>query len=117
MKQIGDVEDGRASQGRIKSKGETQLKLIGREVAFNPPDEELMSGPINPSEDNDLLREGILDEVEKGETQVKPIGREVAFNPPDEELMSGPLQPNEDNDLLREGILDEVEKGETDEHV
>ncbi|MGA3169153.1 MAG: hypothetical protein ABSF14_23905 [Terriglobia bacterium] len=117
MKQIGNIEDGLASQARIKSKGETQLKQIGRVVAFNHPDAELTSGPINPNEDNDLLREEILDEVEKGETQLKQIGRAVAFNPPDAELMSGPLQPHEDNDLVREEILDEVEKGESDEHI
>ena len=112
MKQIEDSEGSMASQGKTKLRGETQVKQIGREVAFKPPDAELMSGPLQPNEYNGLLREEILDEVEEGETQVELVGREVSFDPPDEELMSGPINPNEDDDLLRDEILEEVESEE-----
>jgi len=109
MKQVGDTEGSMVSQGKIKSKGESQVEPVGREISFDTPDEELMSGPINPSEDDDLARDENLEEVEEGETQVDLVGREVSFDTPDEELMSGSINPSEDDDLAREETLDEVE--------
>jgi hypothetical protein len=111
MTQTGD-EDGLASQGNTKSIGETQMEQIIHEVSFNPPDEELTSGSIQPNEDNDLIQGENLDEVEQGETEVELVGREVSFDAPDAELMSGPINPNEYDDLLWEKNQSEVENEE-----
>jgi hypothetical protein len=45
------------------------MELVGREISFDTPDEELMSGPINPNEDDDLARDESLSEVENEENQ------------------------------------------------